>query len=78
LAPTGVFFGATVLGPDGPQTRLSRQVLRAFNRQGGFDNLGDTEEGIRGILGASFEHVELETVGAVAVFSASRPRATVA
>ena len=38
-------------------------MLSAFNRQGGFDNLDDTEDGLRDILGASFEHVELEGGG---------------
>jgi hypothetical protein len=70
-----VLFGASVLGTSGPQTWLSRRVLDAFNRRGAFDNLDDTEEGLGDILGASFEHVELETVGAVAIFAATDPRA---
>jgi SAM-dependent methyltransferase len=71
LAPTGVLFGASVLGTSGPQTWLSRRVLGAFNRRGAFDNLDDTEEGLREILEASFEHVELETVGSIAIFAAT-------
>jgi SAM-dependent methyltransferase len=74
LAPTGMLFGASVLGRAGPQTWLSRRVLDAFNRRGAFDNLDDTEEGLGEILAASFEHVELETVGAVAIFAATNPR----
>jgi SAM-dependent methyltransferase len=74
LAPNGVLFGASVLGSAGPQTRLSRRVLSAFNRRGAFDNLDDTEDGLRQILAASFEQVELETVGAVAIFTAMNPR----
>jgi SAM-dependent methyltransferase len=74
LAPDGILFGASVLGLKGPQTRLSRAVLRVFNAQGGFDNLDDTEESLRTILGAEFEHVELETFGAVAVFAATGPK----
>ena len=74
LAPTGVFFGASVLGTTGRHTWLARRYLAAFNRQGGFDNLDDTEDGIRGVLAASFEHVELEVVGSIAVFSATGPR----
>jgi len=74
LAPDGVLFGASVLGNAGQQTWLSRRVLTAFNRRGAFDNLDDSEDGLRQILAASFEHVELETVGAVAIFSASTPR----
>ena len=75
LAPTGVLFGASVLGTSGPQTWLSRRVLDAFNRRGAFDNLNDTEEGLGEILAASFEHVELKTVGSIAIFAATNPRA---
>jgi hypothetical protein len=74
LAPTGVLFGASILGPSGRHTRLARSILEANNRRGTFDNLGDTEEGLGEILAASFEHVELETVGSMAVFAATNPR----
>ncbi|HEY8870326.1 MAG TPA: class I SAM-dependent methyltransferase [Candidatus Limnocylindrales bacterium] len=74
LAPSGVLFGASVLGTSGPQTWLSRRVLDAFNRRGAFDNLHDSEEGLREILAASFDHVELQTVGSIAVFAATNPR----
>jgi len=76
LAPGGVLFGASVLGRSGPHTWLGQQVLTAFNRRGAFDNLDDTEEGLRGILEASFERVEIETVRSIVVFTASIPRAT--
>jgi SAM-dependent methyltransferase len=74
LAPDGVLFGASVLGTSGHHTWAARRMLDAFNRQGGFDNLNDTEEGLREILGASFEHVELETIGSAAIFAATNPR----
>jgi SAM-dependent methyltransferase len=74
LAPTGVLFGASILGPSGRHTWLSRHALSANNRRGVFDNLGDTEEGLGEILGASFEQVELETIGSMAVFAATNPR----
>lgn len=74
LAPTGVFFGATVLGTSGRHTWLSRRVLDLFNWRGAFDNLGDSEEGLRTILAASFDRVELHIVGSVAIFSATGPR----
>ena len=74
LAPTGVLFGASILGPSGRHTRLSRSILRANNRRGTFDNLGDTQEGLGEILEASFERVELETVGSMAIFAATNPR----
>jgi SAM-dependent methyltransferase len=74
LAPTGVLFGASVLGTSGPHTWVSRRVLDAFNRRGAFDNLADTEAGLGDILGASFQHVEIETVGSIAIFAATNPR----
>ena len=74
LAPAGVLFGASVLGTSGRHTWAARRMLAAFNRQGGSDNLTDSEEGLGEILGASFEHVELETVGSIAIFAATNPR----
>ena len=74
LAPTGILFGASILGPSGPHTWLSRMTLGANNRRGTFDNLGDTQEGLSEILGASFERVEIETSGAMAIFAATNPR----
>src|SRR6185503_14848391 len=70
LAPTGVLFGASILGLSGRHTRLSRSLLKANNRRGTFDNLGDTQQGLGEILEASFETVELETVGSMAIFAA--------
>ena len=75
LAPTGVLFGASILGDPGHNTRLSRSILKTINRRGTFDNLGDTEEGLREILEASFEQVKLETLGSMAIFAATKPRA---
>jgi SAM-dependent methyltransferase len=74
LAPTGVLFGASILGTSGRHTWLSRGILEANNRRGTFDNIGDTQEGLVEILEASFERVELETVGSMAIFAATVPR----
>jgi SAM-dependent methyltransferase len=77
LAPTGVLFGASVLGRSGSHTWLARRVLTAFNARGAFENLDDTDEGLREILSAAFERVELETVGSVVIFAATNPRRSV-
>ncbi|HUL85730.1 MAG TPA: class I SAM-dependent methyltransferase [Actinomycetota bacterium] len=74
LTPDGVLFGGTVLGTAEPHSRSARVALRAGNKQGGFDNLGDTVDGLRGILEESFQDVDVETVGSAALFAASRPR----
>lgn len=74
LAPDGVLFGGTVLGTAESHTPQARMVLRVFNRQGGFDNLGDTAAGLREILEESFHAVEVEVIGSLAHFTARRPR----
>jgi SAM-dependent methyltransferase len=74
LAPEGVLFGASILGRSGQHTWLARRMLEVNNRRGTFDNLDDTEDGLREILAASFERVGLETVGSMAIFAAMNPR----
>ncbi len=76
LAPTGVLVGASILGSSARHSRLARNALSINNRRGTFENLDDSEEGLRQILGASFERVELETVGSMAIFAGSNPRAS--
>ena len=76
LSPTGTLFGATILGRSGDHSWLGRRVLSAFNRQGGFDNLDDSEDGLRQILDVSFEQVEIQIVASAAVFQAKYPRAS--
>lgn len=73
LEPGGVLFGATVLGTPELHTWLSRAALRANNRREVFDNLSDTEAGLREILSESFEAVDVDVVGTVAIFSATTP-----
>jgi SAM-dependent methyltransferase len=75
LAPDAMLFGATVLGRAHRHTLLGRALLAAFNRRGAFDNLDDTEDGIADILQRSFRDVELHTVGGIALFTATGPRA---
>jgi len=74
LDTDGTLFGATVLGTPALHTWLSRGALRDTNRRGIFDNISDTEEVLRQILGASFEAVDIEVIGSVAVFGGARPR----
>jgi SAM-dependent methyltransferase len=74
LSPTGTLFGATVLGRSGDHSWLARRVLTLFNRRGAFDNLDDTEEGLREMLEASFEEVDVSTAGSAAIFVANRPK----
>ena len=74
LEPDGVLFGSTVLGMEARHSRAARRFLRAFNRHGDFDNLGDTVDGLRGILEGSFETADVEEAGSIAHFTATGPR----
>lgn len=74
MEPGGVLFGATVLGERQLHNLFSRAALEVNNRRGIFDNLGDTEAGLRAILEASFDRVDAEIAGSVAIFSATSPR----
>lgn len=73
LEPDGMLFGGTVLGTAERHTPQARAILRAFNRRGDFDNLGDTAEGLRQILEQSFQTVEVEVIGSAALFTAIGP-----
>lgn len=74
LAPDGVFFGLTILGRSAKHNWFGRRFLWAFNRRGVFDNLDDSEAGLRSILERSFDEVDLRIDGATATFSARKPR----
>lgn len=66
----GVVFGATVLGIEEHHSAPARAFVKAANRQGGFDNLGDTRDGLEAMLSASFNEVDVEVVGSLALFVA--------
>ena len=74
LEPDGVLFGASVLGTSGRHTLQARAFLKAFNWNGGFDNLDDSESMLVDILEASFKEVSVGTIGSAALFSARGPR----
>lgn len=73
LEPDGVLFGGTVLGIDERHTVPARAFIRAVNRQGAFDNLGDTRKGLEAILKDSFADVDIAVNGSLALFSARDP-----
>lgn len=74
LASDATLFGGTVLGLTERHAPQARAMLRVFNRQGAFDNRGDTAEGLRAILAESFKEVSIDVVGSTALFTASRRR----
>ena len=74
LEPDGMFFGSTVLGDEGSHSWAARRMIDLYNGRGSFDNRTDTEEGVRQVIGASFEHVELDVVGSIAIWFAQGPK----
>lgn len=70
----GLFFGSTVLGDEGNHGWAARRMLNLYNGRGSFDNRTDTEENVREVLDASFEHVEYEVIGSIALWFAMGPK----
>ena len=75
LSPDGVLFGSSIIGRTGSHNRVAQMLLRDYNRRRVFDNFEDSEEAIAKMLAASFEEIELETIGSTAIFIARRPLA---
>jgi SAM-dependent methyltransferase len=75
LSPDGVLFGSSIIGRTGSHNRVARTLLRDYNRRRVFGNLEDSEEAIGKMLAGSFEDVEVDTIGSVAVFTARHPQA---
>ncbi len=76
MTPDAVLFGGTVLGRTERHLPQARAMLWVANRQGGFDNATDSVAGIRSILDASFEEVEVDVFGSIAHFIARKPTTT--
>ena len=70
LEPGGVLFGATILGRGVPHSRIGHRLMRVYNRKGIFSNADDDEPGLRRGLASGLKDVEIEVVGAVALFAA--------
>jgi hypothetical protein len=71
LQADGIFFGSTILGRDVRHTSSGRRLLRLYNRKGIFSNTEDDAAGLERGLASAFASVELEIVGAVALFTAT-------
>lgn len=73
LTPDGVMFGSTVLGPTGNHYWFSRFALKRLNKKQHMDNLRDTETEFTETLRANYHDVNTRTVGALFMWTASRP-----
>lgn len=70
LEPGGVVFGSTILGRGVPHTRIGRRLMRVYNAKGIFSNAEDDADGLERGLASKLGDVEIEVVGAVALFAA--------
>jgi len=68
LASGGVLFGSTILGSVA-HNLLGRRLLRLYNRKGIFSNVEDDQRGLEQGLGSELTNVEIDVVGAVALFA---------
>ena len=69
LASGGVLFGSTILGRGVAHNLLGRRLMRLYNRKGIFSNLEDDERGLEQGLASELTDIEIEVVGAVALFA---------
>jgi SAM-dependent methyltransferase len=74
LAPTGTFFGASILGAGAQASVGARAIMRLYQHLGIFHNADDTLEGLRAALSRYFADVDVQVVGCAAVFRAAQPR----
>jgi hypothetical protein len=72
LASNGVLFGSTILGQGVRHNLLGRRLMRLYNRKGIFSNLEDDQRGLEQGLASHLSDVEVEVVGAVALFVGRR------
>jgi hypothetical protein len=65
----GVLFGSTILGRGVAHNLLGRRLMRLYNRKGIFSNAEDDQRGLEQGLASDLTDVEIEIVGAVALFA---------
>jgi len=73
LETEGRLFGSTILGAGVRHALLGRGLMGLYNRKGIFSNADDDRDGLARGLAEHMTDVDVDVVGAVALFSA-RPR----
>ena len=69
LASGGVLFGSTILGRGVSHNLFGRRLLRLYTRKRIFSNLEDDQRGLEQGLASELTDVQIEVVGAVALFA---------
>ena len=70
LAPSGILYGATILGDDANHNKFGSKLMNIYNRKGIFNNHSDSLQALRNMLESQFPHVEIKQQGKVAMFIA--------
>lgn len=70
LNPGGVLFGSTILAKNQEHNFLGKKLLTIYNNKGIFGNWQDDKAGLENMLKEHFNHVDIQVVGAVALFAA--------
>ncbi|MFC4764719.1 class I SAM-dependent methyltransferase [Dyella koreensis] len=73
LRPSGVLYGATILGDEVGHNRMGRKLMDVYNRKGIFGNRHDTRNGLERALQEHFAEVTIRVEGKVALFEARWP-----
>ena len=73
LSPSGIFYGATILGKGVEHNLFGRGLMSLYNRNGVFSNYEDGVEELKLGLREYFEDVEVRVVGVVALFLCRGP-----
>ena len=69
LASGGFFFGSTILGRGVSHNLVGRRLMRLYNRKRIFSNVEDDQRGLEQGLASELTDVQIEVVGAVALFA---------
>lgn len=69
MKPGARVFGSTILQGDAPRGWLAQRLMAFYNKKGIFSNTRDDLGGLTASLEERFDHVAIEVVGCVALFS---------
>jgi SAM-dependent methyltransferase len=73
LAPSGVLYGATILGDGAGHNWLGKRLMALYNRKGIFGNKTDSLDALAAMLRQHFADVNVRQQGKVALFTAASP-----
>lgn len=73
LAPSGVLYGATILGDGAGHNWFGQRLMALYNRKGIFGNKTDSVDALAAMLKRHFKEVNVRREGKVALFTAALP-----